>query len=350
MQGLAGLVLAASLFVVIPANASGATPTSVLNSLGRGLALALADQSERAWLYATMEASPFVEHRVRLKELLLTDGNTVPLRQIRAEAGLSSKEASAITALPDLELYLAMETQRRTWRGDAVVDVAVRQTDGSYVVYSREGSSRAVPWDYEPGTRVTLTLAQSEIDYADAASALREGARTGDGPQRVWAYSDHAVVPDLPCSPEDCPTPPPPPPPPPSGGITTSHTQLATLSLLHDHEGALGGLNEIEIFGNVNGFYKDCGRVTGIHYGIDFNYYYGEAYPNTTLARAIPDPTHTFRLTAYEDDSQACAITSSDDYLGSWPTGIYLSQYGLPFYTQSPSELYLSVRATAPFE
>jgi len=119
---------------------------------------------------------------------------------------------------------------------------------------------------------------------------------------------------------------------------------------MHDHEGLFGGLNEIEIFGNINGFYQDCGRVTGIHYGIDYDYYIPEFTPNTTLARAVPDSSHTFKLTAFEDDSQGCVLTSSDDYLGSWPTGLHLSQYNYRYFTEMPSELYLSVRAVAPFE
>jgi hypothetical protein len=162
------------------------------------------------------------------------------------------------------------------------------------------------------------------------------------------------VHPDAICTPETCP---PggdgglsPPPPPPTGGITSSHTAIDWLSLTDDHEGAFGGENEIEIFGNINGFYKDCGRVTDIHYGFAYTYTYPPGTHRTTLARAVPDATPTFKPHAYEDDDGGCVHDGSDDNLGPWPTGLSLSQYGQAWYTENPSHLLLKVRVVTPFE
>jgi len=349
--GIAGLLLAVSaggLATGTAALAAPATaPTAALDGVGRALAQALDSPTERAWLLAAMDASPYVEHRVPLRQVLMTGHGSAPARAILDRAGLGAGEATIIAALPGLELYLSIEAQRRAWHGEAGIDVAVRQPDGSYVVNSADGSSRAVPRNHDPGARTTLTLAPSEIDYADPASAVRGGALTGEAMAlRASPLPTGAIVSPLICGGPGCP--PPPPPPPPSGGITTSHTQMDALYLVRDHEGLLGGLNEIEIFGNVNGFYADCGRVTGILAGA--NYVIPYHYPNSTLARAVPDPSHTFKLRAYEDDSQGCVVTSSDDYLGAWTTGIHLTQYGIGYRTESPGDLGLSVRAVSPFE
>jgi hypothetical protein len=321
---LAGILVA----VTFSPGPAAAAPPAGIDGVGRALAQALGSPAERAWLRAAIDASPYVEYRVPLRQVLAT--GSAPARAIldRAPAGVAA-------ALPDLELYLPVAAQRLGWRGEAGVDVAVRQPDGSYRVYAADGSARAVPWNYDPKARVTLTLAASEIDYADPASALRGGARTGD------------ALAAAPCGGKKCP-PPPPPPPTPSGGITTSHTQLVSLHLVRDHEGALGGFNEIEIFGDVNGFYADCGWATGVVAGSYYNFY--EHFPNSTLARAVPDATHTFKLRAYEDDSTRCGVTGSDDFLGAWSTGIHLTQYGGLYRTEAPGDLDVAVLPVTPFE
>ncbi|GEM_PF-6509888 len=123
--------------------------------------------------------------------------------------------------------------------------------------------------------------------------------------------------------------------------------------LVHDHEGLLAGLNEIEIFGNINGFYASCGWATDIHYG---TYYaiqwdgdgpYGGA-PHSTLATAVPVDPYRFKLVAYEDDDERCVHNNGDDALGSWPTGLTLSQYSYYFYTENPSELQIQVISHLP--
>jgi len=344
--GIAGVLLAVSTGGISTGPAAlaapAAAPTTALNGVGRAVAQALDSPSQRAWLLTEIEASPFVEHRVPLRPLLTAGRSAAPARAILDRAGLGAGEASTIAALPELELYLPIEAQRRAWRGEAGVDVAVRQPGGSYVIYSADGSSRAVPEHHNPGARITLTLAPSEIDYADSATALRGGALTGDAMLRP-ATPDGGTVSPLLCP--GCPLPPP--PPPPYGGDTSRHTQLYALYLVSDHDDPLGGTNEVEIHGVVNGRYNDCGRVTGIRAG--YNYVIPLNYPNTTLARAVPLPGYYFGMGAYEDDDTACITKGADDYLGGL-SGIALSQYGASFRTASPGQLGFAVRAVTPFE
>ncbi len=124
------------------------------------------------------------------------------------------------------------------------------------------------------------------------------------------------------------------------------HTRFTYIQLLVDHEGFLGGSNELEIFGNVNGFYTSCASATEVLAGV--TYIVGEDFPNSTMATAIPINPYRFKLVAYEDDDERCVHHSGDDLLGSWPTGIYLSQYNYPFYTENPSHLRINATAQVP--
>lgn len=342
---LAGLLMAGA--GTISAQPPAAAAMSPLDSLGRAIAQSLDDPAQRAWLRAEIDASPYVEYRIPLRRLMMADRDAAPVRAILDRTKIGAGKATVIASLRELELYLAIDAQRPAWRGEAGVDVAVRQPDSTYVVYSADGSARAVPARYDPGARITFTLAPSEIDYADPATALRGGTLTGDSLLLPAASAGGPVSPNI-CTPGTPGCPPlPPPPPPPTGGDTSKHTQVAALYLVSPHDDPLGGTNEIEMFGTVNGRYNDCGRITDIrayyNYAIPFN------YPNSTLARAVPLSGYSFGLGAYEDDSGACIINSSDDYLGS-KSGILLSQYGQSFRTNSPGQLGFVVRAVTPFE
>jgi hypothetical protein len=342
------MLLAVSVGGFSTESAVAAPARSPLNGVGRALAQSLDSAGQRAWLRAAIDASPYLEYRIPLRRLMMAERGAAPVRAILDRARLGAGEAATIASLRELELYLPIESQRLAWHGEAGIDVAVRQPDSSYVIYASDGSARAVPEQYHPGARITLTLAPSEIDYADPATALRGGALTGDAMLRP-ATPDGGAVSPLICTPGSPGCPPlPPPPPPPTGGDTGRHTQMDVLYLWSDHDDPLGGTNEVEIHGSVNGGYNDCGRVTGIR--ATFYYVIPTAYPNTTLARAIPQPGYRFGMGAYEDDDTACGIRSADDYLGSWSPGIYLDQYTVRTRTSSPGELVLSVHAVTPFE
>ena len=62
--GLAGILLVVSVGVSWGSAAVAVAPGAALNDVGRALAQVLDSPSERAWLRAAMDASPFVEHRV----------------------------------------------------------------------------------------------------------------------------------------------------------------------------------------------------------------------------------------------------------------------------------------------
>ena len=119
VPAIAATLVAASAGLTGPADASATAPVSPLDGLGRAAAQALGSPSERAWLLAAMDASPFVEHRVPLRQVLMTGRGTAPARAILDRARLGAGEATTIAALPDLELYLPIEAQRRAWHGEA---------------------------------------------------------------------------------------------------------------------------------------------------------------------------------------------------------------------------------------
>ncbi len=107
-------------------------------------------------------------------------------------------------------------------------------------------------------------------------------------------------------------------------------------------EGILMGANEIEIFGQINGAYVSCASATEMTYGIT---YWWATAPGHVAATAIPINPHRFKLQAFEDDDDRCAIRATDDHLGDWQTGITISQYATQYRTDAPSWAYIKVGA-----
>jgi hypothetical protein len=102
----------------------------------------------------------------------------------------------------------------------------------------------------------------------------------------------------------------------------------------NDHEGALGGLNELEIFGSINSRYNACAQYTNIEFHTDY-YWNIDSYLNT-IATALPLPGYKLLLKAYEDDNERCVIhTSDDDYMGQ--SLLALSEYPGAHLTSSGS-------------
>src|SRR5262245_9554769 len=104
-----GAALAASLVLATPAGASVIAPASPLNAIGRAVAQSLGTPAQRAWLVGALEASPYMEHRVPLRQLLRSAGDVAPYQAILRRTGLGGRTDATLAALPDLELYLPIE-------------------------------------------------------------------------------------------------------------------------------------------------------------------------------------------------------------------------------------------------
>ena len=311
---------------------------ALLSKLGRGLAVALADPTIRAWLRSRIDASPYVEWRIPFRDVLLQETDPAELRLISRSTRLTATERARQKTLPPLELYFPIPEHRSRWQAGQPVQVAVRMGTGdSYTLYSTEGTASAIRGDQLPSI-ATLVLAPSEIDYNDPPSSLRGGSRTGPG-LLARAQSRHLEIPvdkALPPAPE------PPPPPPPTGGVTTSHrTQLTYFRISRHHDDWLGGNDEVEIFGSVSGGYQECTWKTDIRPNRDYPLDVANSF--WTIATASPWGTATVFIDAFEDDDGRCVRRPSDDRYGY--TSLRINQFNTIYGTSNPGHIAVRVES-----
>ena len=323
----------------------GSQPRTRLEEIGIGLATALRNQGARVWLMNGLAASPYVEDRIPLRRLFVADSSE-NVRTIIQRSG-RPLTTDQLANLPELELYIPVKAHRAAATVNSAFQVAVRGHADSFYVIRPDGSAfRANEW-FDPGETVTIALGRSEIQYDDAATAIKGGASTGTGlkarmlelgmlptEESIRAYYAQlplGPIPHAECDPEiqNCgggggggPNPPPP------GGSTAQKTYLALFRLNSHWEGLAMGSNEIEVFGYVNGAYASCAQLTDVWWGPSETVTITTANPAHVMATAIPTGAYRFTLLAYEDDNDRCARRDDDDYLGPWATGITINQYG----------------------
>ncbi|MEP6589836.1 MAG: hypothetical protein ABJC19_01525, partial [Gemmatimonadota bacterium] len=325
--------------VEIPANATR------LVALGRALRTAMLSQPTRTSIAAGLDYSPYVEWRIPLSRVL--DGRDNDGAAIGIRSQLADRLGqSATVAMPELELYLPFADQRRAWDGSSAVDIAARfpGSDDGVLIGADGQERRIVGGERFVPNRPMFVLARSEVDYTDFESAVRGGKRTGIyanmSPiisRRFEAYQE--------CQ-EDCGD------GGGSGGVgggngfpgnTSQHTRIYDWYLQEDHDFPWG-LNEIEFFGAIGTHFQECARHTGI--AEDGWYTVTDIYDfNNTVATAMADSTVNFFLHAYEDDQDACEVTSSDDDLGTANFGP--SGYGQR-YSTTGDHLIFSVIGVTP--
>lgn len=332
----------------------GAQPRTRLEEIGVGLASALQEQGARTWLLDGIEKSGYVENRIPFRRLLAADSSD-QVRGILQKSG-RTLTAAQLAQLPELELYIPIRAQLAAAKVSSSFQVAVRTTADSFYIIRPDGSAFRVNEWYDPGSQLTVVLGRSEIDYDDAATALKGGAGTGEGILAAMKaqgvapdqqYNDPIVPSSIPhqeCDPEvqNCggggggn---------PPTGGNTAQNTQLRWVSLEQHMEGLLMGDNEIEVWGNINSGWSSCGSLTNLWWGQAYGVYLS-ANLVYKVANAIPTGTARFKLTAFEDDNDRCVLTGDDDYLGAWTTGILIGNYGTTYWTETPSIALISVLA-----
>lgn len=89
------------------------------------LAHGLTKASAREGLYAALQASPLVEHKVLLKQLLASDAGMLMLEAMGTVDGMQVSEVRALAeALPPLDVYLPHSQHRDTWQPHQPVAVA----------------------------------------------------------------------------------------------------------------------------------------------------------------------------------------------------------------------------------
>jgi hypothetical protein len=74
------------------ASRANLAPLSPLEQVGAGIVLALRDSASRSWVLEQANKSPFVEHRIPLRRLMLAD-SSAELRKILRNAGITNNLA-----------------------------------------------------------------------------------------------------------------------------------------------------------------------------------------------------------------------------------------------------------------
>lgn len=308
-----------------------------LEPLAAGLARALASDGFRQSLYEELSTSPYVEGRVALKRLL--SENDALREELLALSDLAGEWSRLSEALPELELYFPIASHREAWRGDAEIEVMVPAGEqGRYRVISTAGSRRTLASDSPPPATPTLLLAESEIDFDDAESALEGGVRTGSYLRQVPPRSEvrRSPPPDGASEENAVST--------KSSGVDTSrHTYLTAFHVDKDYDPYRGSM-EIEVYGGIDGSYQGCQRFTGI----DVYTYYYLPPPGSTgdkkIAYAVPTGSNTIDVDMYEDDDTGCVLKSGDDFVSSADPPIV--HYGLFVHTTGWGSVRVETLAT----
>jgi hypothetical protein len=261
-----------------------------MDRLARKLARALANPAFRSYLKGELDRSPFPEHKLELKRLLLQSDRRV-LKEVAQLGG--STEAEVDTDLEQaipLELYFPVPAHRAGWDGGTDVLVASAREDREQpIAYDVEGRRRLLSADRAPDTPV-LAVVPVETDFAHPTGPAETTCTTCGGGGGGGTSS-----------------------PPPGLYMTYSH-------FIQDFEGWFKGDPEFEyhILGQSSTTdslrdYQCAGGAAGGYYHFDQNdlnwtgsaLLFSQAQLNNYKTA---HPSQHFRIIALEDDDTGCTI------------------------------------------
>ena len=295
-----------------PATAPPAAAAQRPEHLARLVARALAQPEFRASLRASLDASPYREHKIHFQRLLETGaGGPGPvLRAIAAANGIAGEAlaAEAGTAIP-LELYMPVPSHRAAWSGDDRVLVATALHDGEApVAFDTKGRRTVLDPRVPPATPV-IALVPVETDFGPGAARLPCYESCGSGGGGTTA-------------------------PPPGLYMTKAH-------FVDDFEGWLKGSPEFEV--HILGqraqtdsltTYQCAGEAAGTPYYFDQN---GKDWSGAVMlfnaaqiaAYNTAHPNQNFRVFVVEDDDTACQIRADRNLVDGFLDGIDAAFGGL---------------------
>lgn len=121
---------------VAPRPNAASSAQSAADTLARLLAGAMQEAEVRAALRDVLRASPYVEHKVALDQLVASPTGRMIVAQIARSSGRSEAAVLAVVAkLPGFEVYMSGSEYRRAWRGGPEVAVAAVTTNDRSVLH-----------------------------------------------------------------------------------------------------------------------------------------------------------------------------------------------------------------------
>ncbi len=144
------------------------------------LALALRDSAFRRTLLSELQSSKLAEGKISWSGLL--DRNGVALRQAVGRQDRNLVDDFSTEGNSTLALYLPIRSQRKAWKGEGDVLVALQiRTGDPIVAYSTNGESRVLS-EEAPPTEVVIAIVPAEVGRA---TLERENLRLTSGAVRL---------------------------------------------------------------------------------------------------------------------------------------------------------------------
>jgi hypothetical protein len=187
---------------------------------GAALAIALRDSTFRAQVIGDMRLSKLPEHKLLLSELLAQRGEAMRDRLARSGEVVGDLVGRAALGDSALAVYLPIRAQRRSWRGEGDILVAVQvYSRDPIIAFSTDGSQRVLPPDLVPElpmvaiTALELSPAAVARARSDSAATMMSssvsGVKLGAGTTAKFSEPDcDPVTAIIPCDGDASPNPP----------------------------------------------------------------------------------------------------------------------------------------------
>ncbi|HEY6807632.1 MAG TPA: hypothetical protein VI160_02500 [Gemmatimonadales bacterium] len=178
-----------------PGTAAPAPPAAAVRNeqLARRVARALRDPAFRTYVKASLDGSPYREHKLHFQRFLARENGRAAAALARTSGDSASAVSAEAASAQPLELYFPVPGEREAWPGDdnVLVATAVRDHDVP-VAFDVNGRRQELSPDHPPATPV-LALVPVETDF-DAPPARQicsvDCQQTGGG-------SGGAMIPGL---------------------------------------------------------------------------------------------------------------------------------------------------------
>ncbi len=158
---------------------SGLAITAAAENVARLLALAMGQSEVRAAVLAAMRDSEASEHKLLLQRFLASPAGSQIYQALQQSGGSPGELRAELAALPALQFYVPIRSQRLSWEGDGNVVVVPQFEAGPTVsAYATDGTRSSLILDRARLPEQTLFLLQVAEPMARRLSVQRGSGST----------------------------------------------------------------------------------------------------------------------------------------------------------------------------